>query len=201
MAIATPYPTAARELLRNTFFDAMRDQMRDRPWGQISMAEVARAAGVSRQTLYKEFGSRGEFAQAFVLREADRFLVAVEQALASHLDAPATALTAALEVFLRAAAEDPFVRTITSGAEGADELLPLLTIQGEPLFVHVTDRLSTFLVAGWPGVADADARLLADCVVRLAVSYAASPSGTPEQTAVDSSRVLEPFVTEALQRR
>ena len=42
------------------------------------MAEVARAAGVSRQTLYKEFGTRQEFAQAFVLREADRFLGDVE---------------------------------------------------------------------------------------------------------------------------
>lgn len=201
MAIATPYPTAARELLRNTLLDAMRDQMHDRPWGEISMAEVARAAGVSRQTLYKEFGSRGDFAQAFVLREADRFLVAVEQALAAHLDDPRTALTAALEVFLRAAAEEPFVAVITSGAEGADELLPLLTIQGEPLFVHATERLSSFLVAGWPGVDERDAQLLADCVVRLAVSYAASPAGAPEQTAAATARLLEPFVTTALERR
>lgn len=199
--VATPYPTAARELLRNTLLDAMRDQMRSRPWGEISMAEVASAAGVSRQTLYKEFGSRGDFAQAFVLREADRFLAAVEQALAAHLDRPGVALTAALEVFLVAAAEDPFVRTITSGAEGADELLPLLTIQGDPLFVHTTDRLSAFLVAGWPGVDRRDARLLADCVVRLAVSYAASPGDTPTRTAADTARVLEPFVSAALHRR
>jgi AcrR family transcriptional regulator len=201
LPIATPYPTAARELLRNTLLDAMRDLMHERAWGEISMAEVARAAGVSRQTLYKEFGSRGEFAQAFVLREADRFLVAVEQALAAHLDQPATALKAALEVFLRAAADEPFVRVITTGAEGADELLPLLTIQGEPLFVHATERLSTFLVAGWPGVDDRDARLLADCVVRLAVSYAASPGGAPEQTAADTARLLEPFVQIALRHR
>lgn len=165
------------------------------------MAEVASAAGVSRQTLYKEFGSRNDFAQAFVLREADRFLAAVEQALAAHLDDPGTALAAALEVFLRAAAEEPFMRTITSGAEGADELLPLLTIQGEPLLAHATDRLSTFLIAGWPDVKGRDARLLADCVVRLAVSHAASPAGAPDTTARDTARLFEPFLQAALQRR
>ena len=33
------------------------------------MADVAAAGGVSRQTLYNEFGTRDEFAQAFVIRE------------------------------------------------------------------------------------------------------------------------------------
>ena len=54
-------------------------------------------------------------------------------------------------MFLRAAADDPFVRTITSGV-GAEELLPLLTVQGEPLFVHATERLTGVLLEGWPGV-------------------------------------------------
>ena len=34
-----------------------------RRWGDIAMAEVATRAGVSRQTLYKTFGSREAFAQ------------------------------------------------------------------------------------------------------------------------------------------
>jgi AcrR family transcriptional regulator len=199
VAVATPYPTAARALLRATLLDAMREEMRQRAWGEISMAEVARAAGVSRQTLYKEFGSRQEFAQAFVLREADRFLGAVEDAIGAHLDDPGAALTAALEVFLRAAADDPFVRTVTSGV-GADELLPLLTIQGEPLFVHATERLTGFLGQGWPAAAEADVRQLADAIVRLAVSYAASPAGPPERTAQRTARLLEPFVRQALSR-
>ena len=199
MTVAVPYPTAARALLRDTLMDAMRDQMRERAWGEVSMAEVARVAGVSRQTLYKEFGTRQEFAQAFVLREADRFLGDVEKAVDAHLDEPGVALSAALEVFLRAAADDPFVHTITSGV-GADELLPLLTIQGEPLFVHATERLTGVLVGGWPAVDARDARSLADAIVRLAVSYAASPTDTPERTAAQASRLFEPFVRQALAR-
>lgn len=199
MAVSA-YPTAARQLLRDTLLDSMRQLMAEREWGQVSMAEVARTAGVSRQTLYKEFGSREAFAQAFVLREADRFLGDVEQAVHANRDDPGTALTAALTVFLRAAADDPFVRTITSGV-GADELLPLLTVQGEPLFVHATDRLTGVLLDGWPGVRERDARQLADIAVRLGVSYAASPSGPPERTAAAAGRVLEPFVRQALGRR
>jgi len=96
----TPYALAARELLRNTLLDGARDELQRRPWAEITMADIAAAAGVSRQTLYKEFGSREAFAQAFVLRESDRFLNAVEQAVREHLDDPATALSAAFEVFL-----------------------------------------------------------------------------------------------------
>ncbi len=197
--MAVAYPTAARQLLRDTLLDAMRELMAQREWGQISMAEVARTAGVSRQTLYKEFGTRQEFAQAFVLREADRFLGDVERALGDLLGDPGGALTAALTVFLRAAADDPFVRTITSGV-GADELLPLLTVQGQPLFVHATERLTAVLLDGWPEARERDARQLADVAVRLGVSYAAAPSGPPERTAAAAGRVLEPFVRQALTR-
>ncbi len=132
-----------------------------------------------------------------MLREADRFLGDVERAVHANTDDPGVALTAALTVFLQAAADDQFVRTITSGV-GAEELLPLLTFQGEPLFVHATERLTGVLLAGWPGVRERDARQLADVAVRLGVSYAASPSGPPEQTARNAGRVLEPFVRQAL---
>ena len=54
---------AARELLRSTLLDAARAELASRRWTEITMADIARAAGVSRQTLYKEFGSREEFAQ------------------------------------------------------------------------------------------------------------------------------------------
>ena len=70
----TPYPQAARQLLRETLFGAARDELQQRAWSEITMAEIAGAAGVSRQTLYKEFGSRDEFAQAFVIHEGERFL-------------------------------------------------------------------------------------------------------------------------------
>ena len=76
--MSTSYRGAVRQLLRDRLLDAGRDQLRDRPWARVTMAEIATAAGVSRQTLYNEFGSRDEFGRALVIREGSRFLDAVE---------------------------------------------------------------------------------------------------------------------------
>jgi AcrR family transcriptional regulator len=193
----TPYAEAARELLRGTLLDGARDELERRSWAEITMGEIAAAAGVSRQTLYKEFGSRDEFAQAFVMREVDRFLAAVEVAVREHLDDPATALSAAFDVFLTAAAEDPLVRTLLTG-EAAHSLLPLLTTEGRPVVAGATERLSAIILAGWPQVDPADARLLAECLVRLAISYAALPAGPTAMTAASVTTLLGPFVERAL---
>ena len=144
-----PYSLAARELLRNTLLDAACHELQTRRWTDITMADIAVAAGVSRQTLYKEFGSREEFAQVLVLREAERFLDAVEHAVSAHLDDPAKALGAAFDLFLTAAAENPLLRAIVS-EEGAEELLALLTTHGKPLVERAAERLTAVIIAGWP---------------------------------------------------
>jgi AcrR family transcriptional regulator len=189
----TPYAVAARELLRATLLDAARDLLGERDWGDITMADIARAAGVSRQTLYSEFGSRAEFAQALFLREADRFLEAVEQAVNSNLHDPVAALAAAFDVFLTAAADDPLIRSVVSG-EGNDSLLPYVTTQGQPVVEQAAERLATVISAGWPHV-DRDAiGLLAECVVRLAISYAALPTGPAGITAASVAALLGPYL-------
>jgi AcrR family transcriptional regulator len=189
----TPYPVAARELLRNTLLDAACEQLRSHRWADVTMADIALAAGVSRQTLYKEFGSRDEFAQVLVMREADRFLMAVEGAVAAHLDDPAAALAAAFDVFLGAAAENPLVRTIVHG-DGAEELLALFTTHGQPLLERATERLTAVLLASWPLVAREDAQLLSECLVRLAISYAALPTSPASMTATSIATLLGPYV-------
>jgi AcrR family transcriptional regulator len=193
----TPYAEAARELLRNTLLDAARDRLQRRGWAQITMSDIAVAAGVSRQTLYKEFGSRDEFAQAFVMREVARFLAAVEGAVNEHLDDPATALSAAFDVFLTAAAEDPLVRALLSGEE-AYGLLALVTTQGEHVVVGATERLAAIMLSGWPAVEPPDARLLAECLVRLAISYAALPAGPTGMTAASVTTLLGPYIERIL---
>src|SRR5271167_1949776 len=176
----TPYPVAARELLRSTLFDAARHELARRRWNEVTMADIATAAGVSRQTLYKTFGSRDEFARALILREADRFVAAVEGAMDAHLDDPKAALLAAFGLFLTVAAEDALVRAAIAGA---DEMLPLVTTQGQPLVERSTERLHAAIISRWPQVRPHDAALLAECLVRLAISYATLPAGSARATA------------------
>jgi AcrR family transcriptional regulator len=130
------------------------------------MAEVASAAGVSRQTLYNEFGSRDEFAQAFVIHEGERFLDAVEAAVRDHLDDPRAAVAAALELFLTTAGEDPLIRVLISD-DGTGGMLPLVTTQGMPVVLWATSRLTAAIEQGWPQAGHENARLLAEALVRL----------------------------------
>jgi AcrR family transcriptional regulator len=193
----TPYAVAARELLRDTLFDAARDLIQERPWADVTMAEVAATAGVSRQTLYKEFGSRDEFAQLFVVREGTRFLDDVEQAVRAHLDDPRAAVAAALGVFLDAASQDPLLRTLLHD-DGTGGMLPLVTTRSQPVVTFASLRLVEVVCEGWPQVSRADAEVLADTLVRLAISYAMLPHEPPEQTTTAVMTVIGPFLERAL---
>jgi AcrR family transcriptional regulator len=193
----TPYPEAARELLRQTLFGAARDQIEQRPWSEITMSDIAAAAGVSRQTLYKEFGNRNEFGLALVINEGERFLAEVEAAVLAHTDDPRAAINAALELFLRSAGEDPLMRILLSD-DGAGGLLPFVTTQGVPVVQWATARLAAVIEQGWPEAPKADVRLLSEALVRLAISYITTPSESPEDTAAAVATLLGPFIDRAL---
>jgi AcrR family transcriptional regulator len=193
----TPYPQAAKELLRETLFGAARDELQSRAWSEITMSDIASAAGVSRQTLYKEFGSRNEFGQAFVIHEGERFLDVVEENVREHLDDPRAAVNAALDTFLRTAGEDPLVRVLLSD-DGTGGLLPFVTTQGMPVVLWATARLSTVIQEGWPQAPVEKTQLLAETLVRLAISYITAPSTTTEATAQRAGELLGPFIDEAL---
>lgn len=197
VATRTPYPEAARQLLRETLFGAARDQLQSKAWSEITMSNIAEVAGVSRQTLYKEFGSRAEFGQAFVIDEGERFLDGVDAAVHQHLDDPRAAVGAALELFLNSAGEDPLVRILLSD-DGTGGMLPFVTTQGMPVVQWATARLTTTIEAGWPQAPPAKVKLLAESLVRLAISYITAPGDDPETTATKAGELLGPFIDDAL---
>ena len=197
MASRTPYPEAARELLRQTLFDAARHHLEERPWSEVTMGDIATTAGVSRQTLYKEFGNKSEFAVNLTIHEGERFLGAVEDAVRAHTDDPRAAVRAALELFLRTAGEDQLIRTLLSD-DGFGGMLPFVTTQGMPVVIWATTRLSAVIEEGWPQAPKADVDLLSEALVRLAISYITNPSEKPEETAASVAELLGPFIDRAL---
>jgi len=192
-----PYQEAARRLLRDTLLDAARRQLESRTWSEVTMAEVAGAAGLSRQTLYREFGSRDEFAQAFVIREAEHFLDAVEHSVRSHADDPRAAIKAAFGAFLSAAGDDPLIRTLLSD-DGTGGMLPFVTTQGTPVVHWASERLGAVIASSWPEAPVEEIRVLAESLVRLAISYITTPNGSPETTAASVTALLGPYVNRVL---
>lgn len=193
----TPYPQAARELLRETLFGAARDELERRAWSEITMSDIAATAGVSRQTLYKEFGNRNEFGLAFVIHEGERFLDDVEAAVKQHLDDPRAAVGAALELFLRTAGEDPLIRILLSD-DGTGGMLPFVTTQGMPVVQWARTRLGAVIEEGWPQAPKTDVYLLSEALVRLAISYITNPTESPDSTAAAVADLLGPFIDRAL---
>ncbi|MGK2877945.1 MAG: TetR family transcriptional regulator [Solirubrobacterales bacterium] len=188
------YREAARDLLRASLLDAAGELMQDAPWTEISMAAIATQAGVSRQTLYNEFGSRDVFAQTFALRAADRFLLEVEEAFTAHPDDPHRALEFGFRRFLELAQTDPMVRHIVVRDPGADELLSLFTTRGGPVVDLATRRLASRMTETWPQVAPEQARTLAEGLVRLGISHAGLPTSEPDGAAREVLALLAPFI-------
>lgn len=189
-----PYPAAARNLLRDSVIAAMDELVRARGWAATTMSDVATAAGVSRQTLYNEFGSRQALVEAYITREIENLVDEVTAAVRANADDAHRALRIAFDLFLKLASDEPVVRLIGSDAEGG-ELHRLLTGLGQAL---AGERVANLIAEVWPQVSAADARLLAESLVRLAISHALLPTQQPEATARDVERMLGPFVDEVL---
>ncbi|MBV2353173.1 TetR/AcrR family transcriptional regulator [Streptomyces sp. J2-1] len=99
---------------RESLLDAARTALARRPWSAVRMVEVAASAGVSRQTLYNEFGGKEGLARALVRREAEGYLAGIDRALAAHTDA-GDRLTAAAEWTASAARDNALLRALLTG--------------------------------------------------------------------------------------
>lgn len=192
---------ATRSRLRATLLDAAGVLLASRGWSEISMADIAARAGVSRQTLYNEFGSREEFAQALALRTANAFLSQVNGTLASHAKDPERGLREAYEQFLSEARTNPLVRAIVLRTSGAEELLSLFTTRGQAVMKLATDHLTQLVQAHWPIRKQADARPLSELIVRIAVSHASLPTAPPKRASSELATLLSPYLREVLLER
>jgi AcrR family transcriptional regulator len=168
---------------RDALLDAAYDAALAGDWEHVRMADVARAAGVSRQTLYYEFGSKDGLAQALAVREAERWSDGALGAIAGHDGSPVEAVTAATVWTLEEAARNPLLKAVLTDDEGG--LVPFLTTRSDQLQAIARDHLETHVRTHWPEIDPARLHLLADTVVRLTFSHLVLPGGRPEQVAAD----------------
>ncbi|HEU5007847.1 MAG TPA: TetR family transcriptional regulator [Jatrophihabitantaceae bacterium] len=192
-----PYPEASRTLLRDTIVDAVDQLARTRGWAAASMSDVATAAGVSRQTVYNEFGSRQGLVEAYVRREVEALIGEVEAEVRSRAGDARGAVQAAFALFLKLASDEPLVQVLVASERPSDDggLTRLLTGLGRSV---ATERIGELIVEVWPQVSAADARLLAETLARLAISHALLPTEDASATATAIARLVGPFVDELL---
>jgi AcrR family transcriptional regulator len=186
-----PYAEASRALLRDSILDAMRELLRSRDWSAVTLADVARAAGVSRQTIYNEFGSRHGLAQGYALRLADRLASLVDGAIYSNVGDIYAAFLEGFRAFFAESAADPLVISLLTGAAKPD-LLQLITTGSGPIITRCSQRLTNSLMDSWVKASEADAGILARAIVRLAMSYVSMPPEADHDVAADLARLMTP---------
>ncbi|MFF7179318.1 TetR family transcriptional regulator [Streptomyces sp. NPDC008121] len=181
-------PTAREALL-----DAALAALAGLPWSAVRMVDVASAAGVSRQTLYNEFGSKEGLARALVRREADAYVRGVERLLSAPA-APERNLAAVAEWTVGVARARPLLRALLTGCWS--ERLPAprparararaagLPVQrradaGPPspaeLLGQARDLAAAALLAAHRTEDEAEASRLCEIVLRLTLSCVVAP--------------------------
>ena len=156
--------------------DAAVDELRTYGLRRTSVDNVARRAGLSRATVYRRFENKNVLVQAALVRESGRFFGEIVAAI-GPLPTAEERLIEGFVVGLRKVRTDALLtRLLISDPE---ELVPYLTLRG----AGVIAAASEFLVEQYRQVAgpslgeERDPRVLAELLVRLAISFTLTPTG------------------------
>jgi AcrR family transcriptional regulator len=188
-----PYAEASRALLRDSVLDAMREELLTRDWSAITLSDVARAAGISRQTIYNEFGSRQGLAQGYALRLADRLVDTIKGTVDANVGDIYQAFLEGFRAFFAESAADPLVISLLTGVAKPD-LLQLITTDSAPIITRASQRLVSAFNQTWVATSDEDAGVISRAIVRLCLSYVSMPPESDRDVAADLARLLAPFV-------
>lgn len=186
------YAEASRVLLRDSILDGMREMLLARDWSSITLSDVARAAGISRQTIYNEFGSRQGLAQGYALRLADRLVDQINGAISENVGDVYAAFLQGFRDFFTESAADPLVISLLTGSSKPD-LLQIITTDSAPILSRCSTRLTESLMSSWVRASEEDAGVLARAIVRLAMSYVSMPPEADHDVARDLARLMSPF--------
>jgi AcrR family transcriptional regulator len=190
-----PYRAAVRTMLRDRLLDAAEAAFALDGWRSLTMAKVADRAGVSRQTVYNEFGTKQALAEQLVLRELGVFLDVVAQRFTAEAEFGG-AISAAVDGALTTARKNDLLRTVLDSTHTGDsELLPII-LQSRDLVDRATEFLFELVRTGYPDFPLRDDRLMValESVVRLVLSHISSPSHSDEQTVADISWAVETMI-------
>lgn len=148
-------------------------------WDGLSMTDVAKRSGVTRQSLYKDVGTKATLGRAVVDREVERFLARVHAGVSTHPDSIEDGLAAAARGVLEHGKGNAVLAAVLRPGHDSG-LLALVTVHPDAVLGHATDAIVALL-------GDGASPALVDSVVRLTVSHLVQPTVDVDE-AVDRIR-------------
>ena len=196
-----PEPELSTALPANTaerIAQAALEQFTEFGIHRTSIEDIARRAGVSRVTVYRNVGSKDEVIRLVMAREAQRAMKEIDQALTGEQD-PGRAIEIGFAFLVRFVRDHAlFDRMLRTEPE---TLLPSLTTDGGPFLAFyrtlIAERWSIMQDAGI--IAPVNLGRAADAAARLAISLVLTPSSVvdaddPDAVAAFAREVLLPML-------
>jgi AcrR family transcriptional regulator len=174
--------------VRDRLLDAAQQILEDAGWSRVTMARIGDTVGVSRQTVYNEFGTKHGLAEQLALRELQRFLGVVQERMAAQPDVVA-GIRAACEGVLLMGEQSLLVRTIVGSRpeEHDTDFLQILTTESGEIVESAVMVVKQAVIELYPPVplTDAELEIAVEVVVRLVLSAITRPSKPPSEAAAD----------------
>jgi AcrR family transcriptional regulator len=188
MSGATPHLSfreQVHQLLRESILDAAFERAVKADWEAVRIADIAKDVGVSRQTIYNEFGTKQQLSEAVFNREMQSFLSGLVDVV-NAADTMEQALRDSLKsIFAQARDHELLQRMLLDAREGrSTALLPLLTTNSYLIVRPVRALLAVLYESRWPTGLE-NVERLAELIVRLTISYIVLQSDYPEEDVID----------------
>ncbi|QIX25394.1 TetR/AcrR family transcriptional regulator [Nocardioides sp. JQ2195] len=173
------------ELLRSSILDAAWIRAAEVSWSQVRIADIADDVGVSRQTIYNEFGTKDQLSLALFQRELDRFLLELKVHLgeaATFHEAIGNSMNWMLDEISGHKVLARMVRDARSGSN--DGLLPILTVRADFIIVPVREKVTEFALERWPDADRASCEVVIDLFSRFVIGQIITPTDLDREAMV-----------------
>jgi AcrR family transcriptional regulator len=168
--------------------DAAQAMIEASGWSSVTMSGVAAGAGVSRQTVYNEFGTKHGLASHLAMRELERFLDVVRERMQGETEIIA-GLRSACEGVLDMGERSLLVRTIVGSLPDEHDIdfLRILTTESGEIVEAAVAVVKQSVLELYPPVplTDAELEVAVEVVVRLVLSAITRPSKPSLEAAAD----------------
>jgi AcrR family transcriptional regulator len=192
--VTVSFRSEVQGMLRERLLDAAQQMMETSGWSSVTMAKLAAAVGVSRQTVHTEVGTRHGLAEALALRELGRFLDVVRARMAAE-DEVVAGIRSACEGALVLGGSSVLVRTVfgTATAENDTDFLTILTTESGAIVEMACQVVIESVRELYPPLplTDDELAVAAEAIVRLVLSALTRPSKPPAEAADDIAWLIE----------
>ena len=176
-------------MLRESILDAAKARASQVDWSHVRIADIAEDVGVSRQTIYNEFGSKDQLGQAVFEHEMAAYTLGILETTKDSTDLGEAIRASVTWILAQTRANEMVQRTLRdarTGNSATETLLPLLTVNAHHVLLPARAALTAYFESRWPSGDLERTTLLVELVIRFTISFVIVPSDLSEETAIDT---------------